>query len=170
MSRRKCSSAIYVIKHNLHTPPEYVGFITDTRRKIEKEVREYNSVTFSNSYYQEYELVERNLFPARMIVSFHEWINRPKYRIISGDNILHMLDEDLNHLTEHTKNYIRKLSDLSLVKAYTFISEYKTENSYFNVLKIFLEEELDIRGYYNSIKDYQYCLFPDDYKLPIFKK
>ena len=55
MSRKKCSSAIYVIRHNLHTPPEYVGFITDTRRNIEKEVTDYNSMTFTDSYYQEYE-------------------------------------------------------------------------------------------------------------------
>ena len=171
MSRRKYSSAKYVIKHNLNTPPEYVGFITDTRRKIQQEVREYSSVTFSNSYYQEYELVERNLFPAGIIVSFHEWVNKPKYKIMNGEDILNVLDEDLNQLKEHTKNYIRELSDLSLAKAYTFISEYTTENSYFKNLKLFLQQELSICGCYNKIiEEYQYCLFRDDSKLPIFRK
>ena len=169
MSRKKCSSAIYVIRHNLHTPPEYVGFITDTRRKIEKEVRDYNSITFSNLYFQEYELVECNLFPRKIIVPSHQWVNRPKYRIIHGEDIFNILDENLDQFTEDTKNYIRKFSDLSVVKAFTFINEYPTDNLYFKVLKLFLEEELDIRGY-NTIKDYRYCLLPDDSKLPIFKK
>ena len=103
-----------------------------------------------------------------MIVPFHEWVNHPTYKMINGDDILNIL-EDLDQLTEHTKNYVRKLSDLSLVKAYTFINEYTTDNWYFQVLKIFLAKELDIRGY-NIKKDYKYCLFPDDSKLPIFKK
>ena len=169
MSRRKYSSAIYRINHNLFTPPEYIGFITDTKRKIENEVGDFNSLISSTSYYEEDELVKRNLFPARMIVSSHEWVNRPKYKIMNGEDILHMLDEHLNHLTENTKNCIRKLSDLPLVKAYIFIPEYNTENSYFKILKLFLEEELDIRGYYNNIENYQCSLFPDDSKLPIFK-
>ena len=99
-----------------------------------------------------------------------EWVNRPKYRIINGEDILQMLDEHLNQLTENTKNSIKKLSDLSLVKGYTFINKYNTENSYFKVLKIFLEQELDIRGYYNNIEEYQYSLSSDDSKLPIFTK
>ena len=103
-----------------------------------------------------------------MIVPFHEWVNHPTDKIINGDDILNIL-EDLDQLTEHTKNYVRKLSDLSLVKAYTFINEYTTDNWYFKVLKIFLAKELDIRGY-NIKKDYKYWLFPDDSKLPIFKK
>ena len=90
---------------------------------------------------------------------------------MNGEDILNVLDEDLNQLKEHTKSYIRKLSDLSLFKAYTFISEYTTENSYFKNLKLFLQQELSIHGYYNKIiEEYQYCLFPDDSKLPIFRK
>ena len=170
MSRKKYSSAIYKINHNLFTPPEYIGFITDTKRKIQNEVTDFNYSTLNILYYEECELVKRNLFPAGMIVSAHEWVNRPKYRIINGEDILQMLDEHLNQLTENTKNSIKKLSDLSLVKGYTFINEYNTENSYFKVLKIFLEQELDIRGYYNNIEEYQYSLFSDDSKLPIFTK
>ena len=105
-----------------------------------------------------------------MIVSSHQWVNRPKYKIMNGKDILHMIDEHLYHLTENTKNCIRKLSDFSLVKAYVFITVYNTENSYFKILQLVLEEELYICGYYNNIENYQYNLFPDDSKLPIFKK
>ena len=34
MSKRKYSSAICRINHNLFTPPEYIGFITDTKKKL----------------------------------------------------------------------------------------------------------------------------------------
>ena len=72
MSRKKYSSAIYKINHNLFTPPEYIGFITDTKRKIQNEITDFNYSTLNISYYEECELVKRNLFPAGMIVSAHE--------------------------------------------------------------------------------------------------
>ena len=84
-----------------------------------------------------------NLFPLKMIVSSHQWVNHPKYKIMNEEAILHMLDEHLDHLTENTKNCVRKLSDLSLIKAYVFITEYNnTENSYFKILKFFLKKNL----------------------------
>ena len=60
MSKRKYSSAIYRINHNLFTPPEYIGFITDTKKKIENEVSDFNSLISSTSYYNEYELVRQS--------------------------------------------------------------------------------------------------------------
>ena len=54
-------------------------------------------------------LVQYNLIPKKMIVPSHQWINRPKYKIINGEDIFNILDEDLDQLTDDTKIILENL-------------------------------------------------------------
>lgn len=132
------ASAIYVVRYgNLN--PEYADFAVGIEKQIYEKLHQRNNESSLNTYYLEEEVLLHGLFPREMIVPSRK---KTKYRINKGEGILNFIGYPSDYIDVHTRNKIKKLSVLSLIKAYEYTKNFS--GNYFRNLTNFLIIELEI--------------------------
>ena len=161
MSHQKIKTAIYAIEYS-NLNPENVGFAIHTIKEINNRLNQLNQ-SLTKTYYLEEEILMHGLFPREMIVSVRE---NAAYRLIKGSDIINYIGYDCNNLNEEVRDKVKKLSDMSLVKAYEFTREYADWNGFFKNLCNYLKYQLENNGYTN-LKNLSAYNFGDDSRLKI---
>ena len=139
--------------------PKYVGFAISTKNEINTKINLLNK-SLTKTYWLEHELVINNLFPIEMIVPIRK---NAIYRLKEGYDIINYIGPACNYVDEEVRNKVQKLSEKSLVMAYTYTKEYVDWNNYYEHLSAYIAYELEIRGYNNLNNLWAYNFIDDSH-------
>ena len=131
-------------------------------KKLKKKLDKLNE-SLTKTYYLEEEILMHGLFPREMILPARE---KAVYRLIEGGDIINYIGHACNYIDDEVRGKIKKLSDISLVKAYEFTKEFASWNNFFDNLSNYLKHELENNGYSN-LKHLSLYSFKDDSHLKI---
>ena len=128
---KKIHSAIYVMKHG-HEHSEYAGFANLPEKEIFARLRKLNTKSVTNTYWLEGEEVPAFVLLTReMIVPI-----RQKYRINNGADFEKYVENYCGvYPDQEIVDRIKKLSAMSLVKAYLHVKSNANLSSYYENLR-----------------------------------
>ena len=161
MSPKKIRTSIYAIAYG-SLIPEYVCFVIHTKKEIKKKLDKLNE-SLTKTYYLEEEILMHGLFPREMIVPARE---KAIYRLVERGDIINYIGHACNYIDDEVRDKVKKLSDMSLLKAYEFTKEFADWNNFFDNLSNYLKYQLENNGYSN-LKHLSLCNFKDDSHLEI---
>ena len=140
---KKIHSAIYVMKHG-HEHSEYAGFANLPEKEIFPRLRKLNTKSVTNAYWLEGEEVPAFVLLTReMIVPI-----RQKYRINNDVDFEKYVGNYCGiYPDQEIVDRIKKLSAMSLVKAYLHVKSNANLSSYYENLRYHVAVTLEKKNY-----------------------
>ena len=127
---KKIHSAIYVMKHG-QEHSEYAGFANLPEKEIFARLRKLNTKSVTNTYWLEGEVPAFVLLTRKTIVPI-----RQKYRINNGVDFKKYVGNYCGiYPDQEIVDRIKKLSTMSLVKAYLHVKSNANLSSYYENLR-----------------------------------